>query len=83
MRVFDRRVFFKYMALLGVVLFGATALHAKAPKDKVKYQDQPKDSKKCSSCTHFVAETKECRLVNGTVAPEGWCTLYVKNPKQS
>lgn len=69
------------MALLGLVTFSTTPLFAKSPKNQVQYQEQPKDGKKCSACIHFLSKTKECKVVEGTVAPEGWCTLYTDNPK--
>lgn len=78
MKVSTRRSFFRYMALLGLVTFSATPLYAKVPKDKVKYQDQSHDAQQCSTCNHYIPEKKECRLVEGTIEPYGWCTLYFK-----
>lgn len=81
MKISNRRGFFKYMALLGLVTFSATPLFAKAPKDKVEYQEEPNKGEKCSTCQHFVSKTNECRLVKGTVSSGAWCNLYAANPK--
>ncbi len=76
MKITTRRSFFNYMALLGLVTFSATPLHAKGPKEAFKYQESPKDGKKCSDCIHFIAQSNECKVVRGSISPEGWCTLY-------
>ena len=78
-----RRSFFRYMALLGLAAFSSTPLYAKVPKDKVKYQDTPVDGKKCSTCMHFIPETNECKVVEGSIKPDGWCDLWVAIPKNS
>jgi hypothetical protein len=44
----------------------------------VQYQQQPKGEQKCSACTHFIADSKTCKLVEGQINPEGWCVLWVK-----
>jgi hypothetical protein len=76
MKVTTRRSFFNYMALLGLVTFSATPLHAKAVKEAFKYQDTPKDDQSCKDCIHFIAKSNECKLIEGPISPEGWCTLY-------
>lgn len=50
----------------------------KAPKASVQYQIQPKGDQKCSLCLHFIAASKTCKLVEGPINPEGWCTLWAK-----
>lgn len=78
MEVLTRRVFFKYMAMLGLVTWSTTPLYAKVPKDTFKYQDTPMDSKRCSNCVYFLADTKECKMVEGTISPDGWCRIYLE-----
>lgn len=78
MKISTRRVFFKYMALLGLVTWATTPLQAKIAQDKIGYQDTPKDSQKCIDCIHFLPKTNECKLVEGSIDPEGWCKLYYK-----
>ncbi|HRQ04623.1 high-potential iron-sulfur protein [Nitrosomonas halophila] len=82
---FSRRELIKFMA------FGATTPFiwgltnkteaAKASKAQVKYQDEPKGNEKCSNCIHFIpGETQdangECKVVQGSVSPQGWCTAF-------
>ena len=43
----------------------------------VRYQATPKDGKQCSGCNLFVAPNA-CKSVDGTIAPTGWCALWVK-----
>lgn len=76
-----RRDFFKYMSLLGLSTMYTTPLYAKTAKEAVKYQSTPKDGQKCSECMHFIAETNECKTVEGSIDPNGWCTIYFKDPK--
>lgn len=50
----------------------------KVAQTTVQYQAQPKDGQKCADCLHFVAESNTCKLVEGQISPEGWCTLWAK-----
>lgn len=50
----------------------------KLPPASVQYQAQPKGDQKCSGCMHFIAESGTCKLVDGPISPEGWCTLWLK-----
>mgnify|MGYP001322852434 CR=1 FL=1 len=77
----SRRQFFQYMAVLGLGSLYTTPLYAKTPKETVQYQSTPKNGEKCSECIHFIAETNECKTVEGDIDPEGWCTIYYKDPK--
>lgn len=51
---------------------------AKAKQASVQYQTQPKGDQKCSLCRNFIAETKTCKVVEGSISPDGWCTLWTK-----
>ncbi|OHE10968.1 MAG: iron oxidase oxidoreductase [Sulfurimonas sp. RIFOXYD12_FULL_33_39] len=82
MKFSTRRVFLKYMAILGLGVWSTTPLYAKAAKDKLKYQDTPKDGKKCVDCVHFLAATNECKVVDGSISPDGWCMIYLEAPKK-
>ncbi len=66
------------MSVLGLASFYSAPLYAKTPQDTVKYQARPKDGKTCKECMHFIAETNECKTVEGTIDPEGWCSIYFK-----
>lgn len=56
----------------------AAASAKKVPQASVRYQAMPKGDQKCSSCANFVAESNTCKLVEGKIAPEGWCVLWAK-----
>lgn len=47
----------------------------KATQADAKYQSSPKDNQKCSGCSQFQAPSA-CKVVEGTVSPEGWCQLF-------
>ncbi len=79
----SRRSFFKHMLAIGAVTFLTSPLQAKVTKIAVKYQEKSINGKKCKECLHFLAATNECKLVEGKINPEGWCTFYIKNPKKA
>lgn len=56
----------------------AAAPARKVPQASVQYQTKPKGEQKCSNCMNFIAESNTCKLVEGSVSPEGWCTLWAK-----
>lgn len=56
----------------------APAVPAKVSQASVQYQTQPKGEQKCANCTHFIAESNTCKLVEGKISPEGWCILWTK-----
>ena len=50
---------------------------AKMAPAAVKYQTDPKDGHQCDGCNFFVAPNS-CKMVDGDIAPTGWCLLWVK-----
>ncbi len=56
----------------------APAGATKVPQATVQYQPQPKGDQKCSGCVHFIAESNTCKLVDGQISPQGWCSLWAK-----
>jgi len=76
-----RRVLVSAASLSGVV--GSTVLAGAARagasnqlnKQDVQYQDQPKGRLRCVDCANFLAPLA-CRVVTGTVSPNGWCLLF-------
>jgi hypothetical protein len=44
----------------------------------VQYQTQPMDGQKCDGCLHFIAGSNSCKLVEGQISPDGWCTLWAQ-----
>ena len=59
-----------------IALTGGEA-QAKLAQTAVKYQTDPKDGKQCDACNFFVSPNS-CKMVDGDIAPTGWCTLWVK-----
>jgi hypothetical protein len=68
----------------GILLLGAGAAGAAAvnvasasqlQKQDVRYQDQPKGGQRCGGCNNFVTPSA-CRVVSGSVNPNGWCLLF-------
>jgi hypothetical protein len=56
----------------------APAAAAKVSQASVQYQTEPKGDQQCSLCMHFIAESNTCKLVEGQISPNGWCTLWTK-----
>ncbi len=54
---------------------GAARAQAKIAPAMVQYQAMPKDGKKCADCAQFVAPAS-CKIVDGTIKPEGWCIAF-------
>jgi hypothetical protein len=48
---------------------------SKVDQSVVQYQTSPKDGAQCSSCVNFVAPNA-CKVVSGTIVPNGWCVAY-------
>jgi High potential iron-sulfur protein len=61
------------------ILFSAaySARAAKMSKPSVTYQPSPKAGAKCSGCSLFVAPNA-CQSVEGSISPNGWCSIYSK-----
>ena len=53
------------------------AAEAKMTQAAVKYQPDPKDGHQCDGCNFWVAPNA-CKMVDGEIAPTGWCALWVK-----
>lgn len=54
----------------------APAASGKSSQASVQYQAQPKGDQKCDGCLHFMADSNTCKVVDGTISPDGWCTLW-------
>ena len=66
---------------LGTTVSGTRVAEAqtKATQKAVGYQDTPKGAQRCDNCRQFEPPSS-CKTVEGTVAPAGWCKVYVKKP---
>jgi hypothetical protein len=62
------------IALVG--LSSSEVLAAKMSQKAANYQTSPKGSQQCAKCKNFEAPSS-CKAVDGTIAPNGWCTLFV------
>ena len=79
----SRRSMLRGAVLLAGGTLAAGVIHVKpayaqkAGKEAVKYQDSPNNGQKCSDCLYFQAPSS-CGVVDGTISPNGWCSLYNK-----
>ncbi len=68
-------------AVLGASLIAAPAAAAtKMPQKAVKYQSTPKGNARCDNCELW-QPPQSCKLVDGIIAPSGWCVLYKAKAK--
>ncbi len=65
--------------IVGIPTRARAQAAAKVSQKAVKYQDTPKGGQHCDNCLHFEAPSS-CKIVDGTVAPQGWCMVYAKKP---
>jgi hypothetical protein len=85
----QRRAFLRHGGLfLGVLSAGAILAGRQARADdgmlsqaSVHYQRMPHDGHMCSNCAYFIpgsspTATGSCRLVSGTIYPNGWCERF-------
>lgn len=66
-----------------VFLASEQALASKATKMDFYYQPKPKNGKSCATCRLFTlteAGKGTCAVVEGEVAPEGWCMAHSPRP---
>jgi hypothetical protein len=49
----------------------------KVSKETAKYQDKPSADKQCSNCAQFIPNNG-CKIVEGTISPQGYCILWQK-----
>jgi anaerobic selenocysteine-containing dehydrogenase len=81
----SRRKLIKSAALaagIAIVSWAARG-QAKASKQAMQYQDQPKGDQTCDTCAQWIPGPTpdapgECKVVEGPINPKGWCVAYVK-----
>lgn len=67
-------------AILGTMISGHRAsAQTKTSQKVVGYQDMPKGAQRCDNCAQFETPSS-CKIVEGSIAPGGWCKVYVKKP---
>lgn len=63
-------------ALIGASLVGTPAYASnKIAQKAVSYQPTPKGGQRCDNCALWQGSSS-CKLVDGSIAASGWCTLY-------
>jgi hypothetical protein len=67
------------LAAVGSVVAITARAQDKIAQAQVQYQPTPKDGNKCSTCVNFEAPAA-CKIVAGTISPEGWCVAFA--PKE-
>ena len=63
----------------GAALLASTcqsSAKAKRSLADVAYQDHPKGNERCDNCEPWIPPNG-CRTVEGVVAPQGWCKIWV------
>lgn len=78
------RGIFVLPGLAGLASMAAFADEGKAPQSAMQYQSKPNGDKQCSQCKFFMPgqtpdATGSCKVVDGAIAPTGYCIAY--NPK--
>jgi hypothetical protein len=83
----SRRILFQRAAcaaaipiIVAAATSGTASAGAKMSQSAAKYQGTPKGEQRCDGCALFQAPDG-CKSVSGTIAPEGWCKLFVPKPK--
>jgi len=68
-------------AALGTIISGNRRAEAqtRVAQKVVGYQDTPHDGQRCDNCLQFDPPSA-CKVVAGTIAPSGWCKIYVRKP---
>ena len=84
----SRRIMLKNVAIVAGLAAAPWAARpaiaqAKATKQAMQYQEEPKNGQKCDDCLQFIPGTKQgasgtCKVVDGPISPNGWCAAYVK-----
>jgi len=68
-----------YTAAVTAILIAKVipAYAGKMGQKSVSYQETPKGSLKCSTCSLF-ERPNACKSVAGVISPNGWCSIYRK-----
>ena len=72
-------------ALANALAIGTTTIARADSRTQLKYQSTPKGNQKCSGCTLFVpgktpTADGTCKVITGTISPNGWCTAFSARP---
>ena len=68
------------MGMMVIFMRNESAVAGTASKTDLNYQNSPRNGKRCATCTAFIPDGQggggTCRIVEGTVTPNGWCMAY-------
>ncbi|HKU81258.1 MAG TPA: high-potential iron-sulfur protein [Candidatus Tumulicola sp.] len=79
----SRKAFLGSVVLLPALASALPALAdaSKSSQASMQYQPTPKDGKQCSQCNFFIPGSSAtsngtCKIVDGTIAPTGYCIAF-------
>jgi hypothetical protein len=72
-----RTILFAAAGAVPLLALSAREAEAKIAQTAVHYQATPKDDRQCDGCNFFITPNG-CKMVEGDIAPTGWCALWVK-----
>jgi hypothetical protein len=81
---FQRKISRRRLIEASVVIGGTAAIFAarstaeaqsKMSQQAAKYQSEPKNGQRCSGCALFEPPSA-CKVVEGSISPNGWCQLF-------
>jgi High potential iron-sulfur protein len=72
-----RTVILQGLAAASVLVASIKEAAAKLAQAAASYQYEPKDDRRCDSCSLFQSPSS-CQLVDGTISASGWCKFWVK-----
>lgn len=64
-------------AMVGLAV-GEAFADNKMAKTAAQYQASPHNGQSCGKCTNYVAASSTCKVVDGPVSANGWCSLYAQ-----
>jgi hypothetical protein len=68
----------------GILAAGRNSAQAqpKISKVAVNYQDHPDGDKRCDKCAQF-QPPDACKMVEGTISPQGSCRIFMPRPSST
>jgi len=63
------------LAVAGLAARPAAAAPKKLSQSVAAYQGSPKGKQRCDNCVQWQPPAA-CKIVDGDIAPSGWCNLY-------
>jgi High potential iron-sulfur protein len=78
-QVTRRRILKAGLGTIGSVVAVRAKAQEKIAQAVVQYQTQPKNGQMCSTCINF-EPPGACKIIAGTIVPNGWCLVYAPKP---